>query len=221
VGQAIVGIVPLALAAAVSSMPIMAMFVILLSPRRGESALPFLAGWVIGCVAVLVIGSLAAGAIPIRRHHRADTTIGVLEILIGLALVVLGIITLGRRTESVAGPLPRWVERIDSFGSLPALGIGLALNLRPKALLLGAAASLSIRSADIGVEESLVAIVVYTAIATSTVSIPTVLTLVSPEHMERRLDTARAWLLRNGVLLTALAMIAIGVVITYAGVANV
>jgi hypothetical protein len=48
-----------------------------------------------------------------------------------------------------------------------------------------------------------------------------VLTLVSPEHMERRLDTARAWLLRNGVLLTALAMIAIGVVITYAGVANV
>lgn len=219
-GQAIGGVIPLAMAAALSSMPIMAMFVILLSPRRHESALPFLLGWVIGCLTALIIGTLAAQAVPVERQRQPDTTIGTLEILIALALIVLGLLALRRRTESGTGRLPSWVDRIDSFGSLPALGIGLALNIRPKALLLVAAASLTIRGSHLSVQESALTIAVYTAIATSTVSVPTVLTLLFPERMEPRINASRDWLGRNGVRLTGLVMIAIGLVVAVAGVAR-
>ena len=218
--QAMGGILPLAVAAAVSSMPIVAVTVILLSPRRGESALPFLAGWILGCLAVLILWALAAQAIPLHPRRRPETTIGVLEIIIGIGLVGLGLIALHRRTEGGSGPLPSWVNRIDTFGSVPAFGIGLALNVRPKALLLAAAASLVIRGENLGGAEGLVVIAVYTAIATSTVSVPTVLTLLFPERMEPRLNAARRWLTDNGLLITAVVMILIGVVIAGAGLGN-
>jgi Sap, sulfolipid-1-addressing protein len=218
--QAMGGILPLAVAAAVSSMPIVAVTVILLSPRRGESALPFLAGWILGCLAVLILWTLAAQAIPLHPRRRPETTIGVLEIIIGIGLVGLGLIALHRRTEGGSGPLPSWVNRIDTFGSVPAFGIGLALNVRPKALLLAAAASLVIRGENLGGAEGLVVIAVYTAIATSTVSVPTVLTLLFPQRMEPRLNAARRWLTDNGLLITAVVMILIGVVIAGAGLGN-
>lgn len=214
------GILPLAVAAAISSMPIVAVSVILISPRRGESALPFLAGWVLGCLAVLIIGTLVAQALPVKPRREPETTIAVLEIVIGIAMVGLGLLGFRRRSESGAGPLPSWVNRIDTFGSLPAFGIGLALNLRPKALLLAAAASLVLRGGKLGPAESLVMIAVYTAIATSTVSIPTVMTLLFPHRMEPRLNAARQWLTDNGLLITAVVMILIGVVIAGVGLGN-
>ncbi len=218
--QALGGILPLALAAAVSSMPIVAVTVILLSPRRGESALPFLAGWILGCLAVMILGTLAAQALPVHPRRRPETTIGVLEIIIGIGLVGLGLLALHRRKENGAGPLPSWVNRIDTFGSLPAFGIGLALNIRPKALLLAAAASLVLRGEKLGGAESLVMIAIYTALATSTVSIPTVMTLLFPHRMEPRLNAARTWLTENGLLITAVVMILIGTVIAGAGLGN-
>lgn len=218
--QAFGGILPLALAAAVSSMPIVAVSVILLSPRRGESALPFLAGWVLGCITVLLLGTLAAQALPLHPRRRPETTIAVLEIVIGVGLVGLGLLALRKRTETTVGPLPSWVNKIDTFGSLPSFGVGLALNLRPKALLLAAAASLVLRSGKLGAGESLIMIAVYTAIATSTVSVPTVLTLMFPERMEPRLNAARAWLTKNGLLITAVVMMLVGVVVAGFGFGN-
>jgi Sap, sulfolipid-1-addressing protein len=218
--QALGSVLPLAIAAAVSSMPIVAVTVILLSPRRGESALPFLAGWVLGCLTALILLTIAAQALPVHKHRGPDTTIGVLEIIIGIGLIGLGLLALRKRKESGAGPLPSWVNRIDTFGSLPAFGIGLALNLRPKAVLLAAAASLVIRGEKLGAAEGLVVIAVYTAIATSTVLIPTVLTLLFPHRMEPRLNSARGWLTENGLLITAVVMVLIGVVIAGAGIAN-
>ena len=131
-----------------------------------------------------------------------------------------GVIALHRRTEGGSGPLPSWVNRIDTFGSVPAFGVGLALNVRPKALLLAAAASLVIRGENLGGAEGLVVIAVYTAVATSTVSVPTVLTLLFPQRMESRLNAARRWLTDNGLLITAVVMILIGVVIAGAGLGN-
>lgn len=220
--QAVGGILPLAIVAAASSMPILAMFVILLSPRRSESALPFLAGWVLGCLVVLTLGILAAQAVPIGRRPRSESaTIGQLEILIGAALIILAVLAFLRRNRSRAGPLPAWVSKIDSFGALPAFGVGLALNLRPKALLLAAAASLVIRGQKLALQESLPVIVIYTVIATSTVWVPTVMTLLFPDRMQARLNASRNWLAQNGLLVTAVAMALVGILIMVTGFRNV
>jgi len=217
-GQLLGQLVALAIAAALSTVPISATIFILLSDRWRSIAFPFLFGTVIGTAAALTLGTLLAEALP-GRQRRLNSLIGELEIVVGSALVVLGLITLIRkRRGSPTAERPDWLESIGSFGALPALGIGLALNLRPKAVLLFAAASLAIRGADIGPADTVVAVVVYTAIATSTVVVPILATTFFPQRMEPGLIRARDWITAHGVELTGAIMVLVGIFVIVAGV---
>lgn len=215
-GQVLAQLIPVALAAALSTVPITAMIFILLSERRGATAIPFLTGWVLGTAAGLTLATLAAQALP-GRPRRLGSLIGSLEILTGSALILLGLFTIVRHRRAPSSQPPSWIEGIGSFGPLPALGIGLALNLRPKALLLFTAASLAITGANLSVEENLIAIIVYTVFATSTVVAPTLATVLLPDRMEPRLVAARDWISAHGASMTAVVMILIGIVVIVAG----
>ena len=216
-GQPYGQLVPVAAAAALSAVPITATLVVLLSKRRKAIALPFLAGWVIGTAAGITLASLATQALPARPRREASL-IATLEVVIGLALVVAGLVTLVRHRRATPRQRPGWIEGIGSFGPLPSLGIGLALNLRPKSLLLFAAGSLAIAGAHVSTHDTIVAIAVYTAIATSTVVVPTVATVLFPDRMEPRLVGARDWIAAQGAALTGVVMVGVGVVVLVAGV---
>ncbi len=217
-GQALGSLIPIGVAAAVSSVPIMATILILLSDNRNRSAFPFLVGWVLGAIILVSVGTIAANSIPQPRPRQSDTTVGVLEILLGAALVVFSLRTMFSAGASVGGSASRWAKAVGALGAAKSLGLGLALNIRPKGLILSAAASLALRSAKLDVEETAVLVVVYSAIATSTVTIPIVATLVSPHRMEPRLINGRDWLDEHGYIVTATVMLLIGVIIVGAGI---
>ena len=218
-GQVLAQLIPLAVAAALSTVPITATIFILLSERRGTTALPFLSGWVLGTASGLTLVTLATQALP-GRPRPLNSLIATLEILVGSALVVMGLATLvrHRRTSTIAQP--RWIEGIGSFGPLPAFGIGLALNVRPKALLLFAAAGLAISGARLNVRDNLLLIAVYTAVSTSTVVAPTLATVFLPEKMEPRLVAARDWIGAHGAAVTGVLVTLIGVVVVAAGISR-
>ena len=219
-GAAFGQLLPIAVAAALSTVPISITILVLLSPERKKVALPFLIGMVLGTAAVLTLAAVAAQLLPDSRARQPQTAIGVLEILIGAALVLLGARAILRRDQHGNGRLSKWVQAAGSFGAASSFGIGLALNLRPKGLLLSAAAGLTIHSAALGPEDTLLLIVAYTAIATSTVVAPILGTLVSPRRMEPRLLSARDWIAANGAVVTAVIMIVIGAVVLGAGIGN-
>ncbi len=209
-------VIALGIAAALSTVPISATIFILLSERRGVIAFPFLAGWVIGTAASVVLASLAAEALP-GRPRQLDSLIHNLEILVGTALVLLGIVTLVRqRRRSTAMRPPDWLESIASFGALPAFGTAVALNIRPKALLLTVAAGLAIRGGHLRPPETLIVIAVYTAIATSTVVAPILATAFFPDRMEPVLVASRDWLVAHGAVMTAVIMILVGLLVVSA-----
>ena len=217
-GQVLAQLIAVAAAGALSTVPITATIFILLSERRNATALPFLSGWVLGTAAGLTLATLATQALP-ARPRQLDSFVGTLEILVGSALVVLGLVTLMRRTRTSTTQRPSWIEGIGSFGRVPALGIGLALNLRPKALLLFAAASLAISgAAHLSVQDTLILIAVYTVIATSTVVAPILATVFFPTWMEPRLVVARDWISGHGAAVTGVLMVLIGVVVIGAGI---
>jgi hypothetical protein len=216
----LLGLIPLGVAAALSTVPITATIFILLSDKRAAIAFPFLAGCVLGTAAALTLATVSAKALP-GRPRQVNSLIGTLEIVIGSALVVLGIVTLVRARRSAAGKRrPDWIENIGSFGALPTFGIGLALNIRPKAVLLFGAASLAIRGASLGAAETVVVIAVYTTIATSTVVAPILATVFFPAQMEPRLLVARDWITTHGAALTAAIMILVGAFVIGAGIAR-
>jgi hypothetical protein len=216
-GQVLAQLIPVALAAALSTVPIMATLFILLSERRKVTALPFLSGWVIGTAAGLTIATAAAQSLP-GRPRQFSSLVNNLEIAVGAAFVLFGLVTLFRHSRGSTSQRPSRIEGIGALGPLPAFGIGLALNLRPKALLLVAAAGLAISGAPPLVNDTLFLIVVYTAIATSTVVAPTLATVFFPDRMEPRLVVARDWFSAHGTTVTGAVMILVGVVVLVAGI---
>jgi hypothetical protein len=218
-GRALVQLVPLALAAALSSVPITATIFILLSDSRTRSGLAFLAGTVFGTFAAITLATVVGQALPGRsRQHEA--LVGKLEVVVGVAMVLLGVVTLARRNRRGGGGGPGWLHGIGSVGTVPVLGIGLALNLRPKALLLAAAAGLAISGAHLRSDENLVLVVLYTAIATCTVVIPIVVTLLFPRQMEPRLVSARDWIDTHSTVVGATILILIGSFVTSVGLSG-
>jgi hypothetical protein len=207
-GSALLQVVPLALAAALSSVPISATIFILLSESRTRSGLAFLAGTVLGTLVAITLVTAVGQALPGRPRHHQDL-IGKLEIVVGIAMVLLGVVTLVRRSAASGGGA-RWLDGVGSLGTLPVFGIGLALNLRPKAILLVAAAGLAISRAHLPFEESLVLVVIYTAIATCTVVVPIVLTILLPHRMEPRLLAAKEWIGAHSIGVSATIMILVG-----------
>lgn len=219
-GQALLQLLSVGLAAAVSSVPIMVTLLILVSDKRDQAALPYLLGWVIGAAALVTIATIAAGLLSNDRPRQHEELIGVLQVVIGGALALLGVNALRLGRSKTAPRLPGWMTRLDSLDSGPAFGVGVALNVRPKALLLMAAAGLIVHTASLVAEETVIAIVFFTVVATSTVVAPVLLTYLAPTRMEPRLVAARKWLEVRGPALTAITMLAIGILVLLIGLTH-
>ena len=216
--QAIGIILPIALAVAISSVPIMATIVILLSPKGAQTALPFLIGWVLGMATMVTIFTLGAQAVPSPRFdRRPDTVIAIIEILVGIALVVIASIEWRRALRHPSDAMPKWLNSVDKLGPWSAFGIAFALNVRPKGLLLAIAAGLAIRAPDLSVGEAAIVIGIYTVIGASTVAVPVILSLADRKGMEPRLLAMKDWISRNSTTVTALIVILIGVFIIGTG----
>jgi hypothetical protein len=211
--QALGALLPIAVAVAVSSVPITVTILLLLSPNRSKTALPFLLGWVIGVIAVMAVSAVSAQALPSVPRRAQEKVAGILELLIGAALIVLGAVQIRRRSQASAAGMPRWLAAVDSFNALVSFAVGVVLNLRPKGLLLGITAGLALHAASVNNVQSAALIVIYTLIATSTVVIPIVASFLAPKKVEPKLISARDWISANGRVLTSAMMFMIGVVI--------
>jgi threonine/homoserine/homoserine lactone efflux protein len=227
--QAFGALLPLTVAIAVSSVPIMATILILLSPRRNITALPFLAGWMIGMALVITLAAIGTAALPQVRRREADLVTAVIEILLGLAMVTLAGISWWRRAgqspeesdePAAKAGLPRWLRAIGSFGPLTSFGVAVLLNFRPKGLVIGIAAGVVLHNSHLSWPKNAIMIAVYTALGASTVGVPIIATLIAPARLEPRLRSARDWLSDNGALVTSLMLFVIGIVVLGAGLTN-
>lgn len=218
-GQTLLQLIPLGLAAALSSVPITATVFILLSESRGRSGLAFLAGTVLGTFAAVALATVAGQALPGRpRHH--DDLIATLEVVVGVAMVLMGVVTLVRRPRTGSGRGTSWLNSIASFGVMPVFGIALALNARPKSVLLVAAAGLAISRADLSFEQDLLLTLLYTAVATLTVVVPIVATILFPRWMEPRLVAVKGWIAAHSAAVSATIMALVGVFVIGLGISG-
>jgi hypothetical protein len=218
-GQALLQLIPLGLAAALSSVPITATVFILLSGSRGRSGPAFMAGTVLGTFAAVTLATVAGQALP-GRQRRHDDLIATLEVAVGVAMVVMGLITLVRRNRAATGRGRTWLDGIGSLGLVPVFGIALALSVRPKAVLLVTAAGLAISRANLRFEQNLVLAVLYTALATITVVVPIVATVLAPTWMEPRLLSMKAWISGHSTVVSALMLMLVGALVTVVGVSG-
>jgi hypothetical protein len=218
----LVHLLPLSIALAFSTVPILAALLILLSPNRSRSAVPFLIGWIIGMFGIAALCTVLAQYIPSSRlPRREDETVGILEIVVGAALILLGIFSIWRaRRRGPKEGIPKWLKSAETLGPFSSFGLAILLNLRPKSLLLAIAAGLALRADAGSVSAAVVSLAIYTAIGASTVAVPIIATVASPKRTEPKLISAREWLVRHGEVITSAIVILIGAIVIWVGISR-
>ncbi|MDQ7880187.1 GAP family protein [Microbacterium sp. QXD-8] len=212
----------IAAAVAISSVPIVMTILILLSPNRTRSAVPFLIGWVIGIVVTVSIAALFATVLPSSRFERQpDTAVAIVEIVLGVAAMVLGVLSWFRRRKSgVVATTPKWMRAEANMGAWSAFGLGFILNLRPKGIVLALAAGLTLYADAGSVRLAIIPVIIYTVVAASTVAFPIIVTAASPTRMQPKLIAAHQWMETNGGLLTSAILVVIGLLIVGMGISR-
>jgi Sap, sulfolipid-1-addressing protein len=219
VGGVLGQLLPVMVAIALSSVPVMVTVTILLAPGSRRSALLFLAGWLAGMFAVPGLLTWGFQSVPGASSRRNQGTVGAIEVVLGLALMAYGIVRFVRRRRSPPPTeLPKPLRSVGAIRPGAALGLGLLLNLRPKALLLSASAAVIIGTSGLAASEAAVALLLLVAVGGSTVTVPVVLAVTDPDGMRRPLEATRTWLIRHSSAVTAIVAFAVGAFVLGTGV---
>lgn len=212
-------ILPLAIAVALSTVPIIAAILILLSDARPLVSIALLIGWACGMALILTVFTVGVALIPASAPARNDTTIGLTRIVLGTALLIYSILKWRGRTKGPQTP-PRWMSAIDRITPIGALGFGAALALRPKNIVLSIAGAVVIGDASLPAGDAVLVIVIFTLIGVSTVAAPIIGYLSAPERTQHPLDATRALIIENSGTIMLVVALMVSALLIGSGIAN-
>lgn len=215
-GRAISEVLPFAVGVAISPVPIIAVILMLFSPRARTNGLTFLAGWLVGLTAVsaIVYGLAGAGDVSSSSSTGSDASYWI-KLVLGIALLVAA----GRRGrrrpgDGDDGSLPKWMTAIDGFTPLRtgALGFGLSA-LNPKNLVLTGGAAATVAQTGVATRDAIVALAVFVAIAGLTIAAPVVIFIAGGDRAAGMLDGWKTWLAEHNGAVMAVLLVVFGAVL--------
>jgi hypothetical protein len=208
--EAIGGLLPAAVAVALSPIPIAAIVVVLDGPRARSSGPAFAAGWILGLAAVSVIVVFVAGAIP-----DADASTGVNWVTagIGVLFLVMAAKQWTKRPRGEQEPvMPGWMATLGSVTPTKGVLLGAALSgANPKNLALTIAASAAIGSAGLDGKDSAIAVATFVAIGSATVAGAVVVYLAFPARAARPLAAIKQFMIANNATIMMVILILLGI----------
>jgi threonine/homoserine/homoserine lactone efflux protein len=210
-GDAIGATLGYAVGIAVSPIPIAAVILMLFSGRARINSVTFMVAWVAGIALVTTVVVLIPG-LEADNSEPSDTT-GWIKLVLGVLLLAVGV----RQWRARPGPddevpVPGWMAKIDELKPGAAFGLGFVLSaLNPKNLLLAIAAGVSIGALALSTSETVGAVVVFTLIASISVTVPVVAYLIAGKRLDPTLDRTKAWLIDNNTAVMAVLFVIFGV----------
>ncbi|GAA3859541.1 hypothetical protein GCM10022381_00310 [Leifsonia kafniensis] len=215
-------LIALALGIAISPMPVLGVILMLMAPRGMSAGAGFAFGWIGGVGLAVSIFSLLSSLLPARGSEGPDTAFGLTPVIVGAALVAVGVIQIWRRArgqaDDDAAELPRWLSAVDKLTVTRSVVLGFSYAfLRPKNLVITIAAGLVIGRAEPGVAGTAIALGVFTVIASVTIAAPPLAYALGGEQVKATLVRLRVWLLANLALITGMTLILIGIALVVLG----
>lgn len=223
-GEVIADVVPAALGMLlVNPLPILAIILLLFSPKASVTAPMFVLGWVVGLIVAMSV-LLWAAHVEVRLLSGREATVlgAVLKIVLGATLLVLAFRKWeGRPQAGEPGKLPGWVESLEQASPPTAFGIGAAFSsLNPKNVAFTLATVLAIAEAGLTPRESLVPGFLYVLIGSLGVATPVIWYLTARESAAATLTTWRDWLTANYAVMMTVILVLFGVILLARGVGS-
>lgn len=210
--EAIGQVLSLAVGVALSPVPIIAVVLMLGTPRGRVNGPAFVAGWVLGLAVVGAIVLVAAGAAGADDDAEPATWVDVLKLVLGVLLLLVAVRQWRGRPEPGADPdLPKWMRTIDTFTPGRSLAIAAALSgVNPKNLLLTVGAAAAIAQTGVDTGEQAVALAAFILVGTLGPAAPVVLYFVLGARAKRLLDELKLWLGAHNAAIMAVLCLVIG-----------
>jgi hypothetical protein len=223
VGGAIGEMLPLAIGIAISPLAIVAVILILTTPRARTNGLAFLGGWLLGLAVVGGVALVATDAAESAGSSDPRTIVAVVKIALGVTLLVLA--WRGFRSRPEPGedaPLPKWMAALDRFTPGRSLAVAALFGgVKPKNLILAAAAGAGIAESGLAGAQQLVVLLLLILVASIGIIAPVaVYLLMGEEKAARVLDGWKSWLQANNSTVMIVLFVVFGVILLGKGIAG-
>lgn len=210
--DAIGQVLSFAVAAGLSPIPIVGVVLMLGSPRGRVNGPVFVAGWVASIMALggLVL-LLASGAGAGDAGESAPGSAS-LKLVLGVVLLIVALRQWRSRPKAGERPdPPKWMAAVDSFTAVRSAALAFALAVvNPKNLVLVVGAAVAIAQTGAATGDQVVALAVFTLIATLGVGVPVATYLIMGERSKDMLDDLKRWMGSNNATIMAVICLLIG-----------
>ena len=221
-GSAIAEVAPTAIGMAlISPLPIMAVILMLLSPRGKSTAPAFLAGWVLGMLVVFGLLLFVVSPENLAGDDSEPSTLSsIVTLLLGSTLLFLAFRTWRTRPqEDEQMALPSWMGALDRASPAAALGYGAFFSgPNPKTLAFMIAAVIAIAQGELTAGQKLIPVAIYVLLASVGVAAPVIWYAVAPRRAVAQLAEWRDWLMGNYALLMTIVLLLFGVTLFARGI---
>jgi hypothetical protein len=203
-------LIPFAVGIALSPIPVIAVILILFTPKAKTNGPMFLLGWFIG---ILVIGGIvvAIGGSDAASGDQG-TSRGWLELLLGVLLLVAAAQQWRSRPKpGEQSTMPKWMSGLDrSTAGRSLAGGGLLSSVNPKNLLLAIGASNLIATSSLHTSQQWILLLTFAVLASVTVALPVVYVLVEGGSATETLTRMKSWLSANNTAVMAVVLLVLG-----------
>jgi hypothetical protein len=211
-GQAIGETLPLAIGVAISPVPIIAIVLMLGTPRARSNGLAFALGWVAGLT--IVGGVLLALASGNARDDDGDPEawVSVVKLVLGVLFLLLAARTWrGRPRAGQEAAMPKWMQAIDTFTTGKSLGFAVVLSgVNPKNLALTIAAATAIAQTGISGGEAAVALAVFILVGSIGILAPLGIYLALGARAAGILEEMKSWMAAHNAAIMAVLLLVLG-----------
>ena len=209
-GQAIGNTLPMAIGVAISPVPIIAIVLMLGTPRARANGPAFAVGWLAGLSIIGAITLVAASGNAMSDSGEPATWANVLKLVFGLLFVLIAARTWhGRPKPGEEAAMPKWMWAIDAFTAPKSLGAGVLLSgLNPKNLALTVAAATAIAQTEISGSQEAVALVVFIILGSLTILAPVAIYFLMGAKAKEILDGLKGFMAaHNAAIMTVLLLV--------------
>jgi threonine/homoserine/homoserine lactone efflux protein len=217
--QAIGNLLPSAIGVAISPIPIIAIILVLSSPRARSDGPLFALGWIVGLVVVSVVVLLVVNDPTSSTSDSIDWG----KVALGILFFALARREWSRRPRhGETADMPKWMQTIDQMPPGKAFVFGAALSgLNPKNLALTLAASASIAQAGLSTGDSAIAVAVFVAIASISVVGPVLWYMVAPESAAKPLESIKQFMSEHNAVIMCVILVVLGAKLLGDGIGGV
>ena len=216
-GSVIGDLLPLAVGVAVSPTAVIAVILMLFTPKARVTSLGFTLGWVFGILVVVVVFLVLSAEIE-TASDEPSTVVSWIKLVLGLGALAIAVAQWRVSLREGPSPMPKWTDSIDKVNLPEAAGLGFVMSaVNPTNLALCAAAGVTISGGSFSDGGDAVAVTAFAVIACTTVAIPVAAYGIAADRLRNPLDSLKRWLEEHNAAVTAVLMLVIGTVLVGKG----